>query len=87
MSNKLYTEEQIRKAYNKGIDSGFWGNSSEEQEDVIVNSLTPIELPTDKEIEEEASIVAKKCSATIYEESAYVIGAKWMKSKIQGGNK
>ena len=44
--------------------------------------VTPIELPTDEDIETEASGFSKKYRATTYEKSAYVIGAKWMRNKI-----
>ena len=67
---KLYTEEQVNKAmldYIQGI-SRF----------DIFNSLTPIELPSDEEIEEET-----------LKTHTYIFcnGAKWMRDKIQGGQK
>ena len=37
-------------------------------------------------IEKEASNFEKKYRTTTYEKSAHVIGAKWMRDKIQGGN-
>ena len=46
-----------------------------------------IELPSDEEIEQVALDFAKKYRATTYEISALIIGAKWMRDKIQGGNK
>ena len=68
---KLYTEEQVNKAmldYIQGI-SRF----------DIFNSLTPIELPSDEEIEKEA----------LKSDFEYTFrnGAKWLRDKIQGGNK
>lgn len=42
--------------------------------------IEPIELPSDEEIMEEAY----KQGAMIF---SFTDGAKWMKSKIQGGNK
>jgi hypothetical protein len=45
---KLYTEEQVMKAYNLGIDDGHNGAISLQINEL---SLTPIELPSDEEIE------------------------------------
>ena len=76
---KLYTEEQVREAYL----SGMYVTVSFEE---MLQRLSPIELPTDEEIEKEASNFEKKYRTTTYEKSAHVIGAKWMRDKIQGGN-
>ena len=74
---KLYTREQMIEAFNYGQNpKGFdWIGD-------MIDSLTPIELPSDEEIEAEASDFGKKYRATTYEKSAYVIGAKWMRDKI-----
>lgn len=45
---KLYTEEQVREAYNLGRTD--WINEIEN--DDILSNLTPIELPSDEEIYE-----------------------------------
>ena len=45
--------------------------------------VTPIELPTDEEIETQASDFGKKYRATTYEKSAYVIGAKWYREQLK----
>lgn len=75
---KLYTEEQVKEmiddAHN-GID-GYYD---------IFKKHTPIELPSDEEIEE-------KCNGLDgYEfdsnESAFFSGSKWIRDKIQGGIK
>ena len=68
---KLYTEEQIREAmfeltlypYTKGVDK-------------ILENLTPIELPSDEEIEE---------TFTFYPQ--IIEGAQWMKEQILNQNK
>lgn len=73
---KLYTEEQVReilKSTHIHTDNDV---------DMILPQFTPIELPSDEEIEYEASDFGKKYRATTYEKSAYVIGAKWMRDKI-----
>ena len=48
-SMKLYTEEQVRKAINDGSLYSYVNGDFEfkNSEDDIVNSLTPIELPSD----------------------------------------
>lgn len=49
---KLYTEEQVREAYNEGWWNGF--NEIKDAEDYTINLLTPIELPTIDDIMNEA---------------------------------
>lgn len=78
---KLYTEEQVRKAMDLFLSPL---RPTKEQ---VIEKLTPIELPTDEEMEAEASDFAKKYRATTYEKSAYVIGTKWVIDKIKGGVK
>ena len=72
---KLYTEEQVRKAImiaeNQKI--GFTK--------IVREHLTPIELPSDEEIDKKF-----EPRSTMYE-LGYRDGAKWLKNKIQGGNK
>jgi hypothetical protein len=78
---KLYTEEQVRNAL-WSIEHPF---SNGKNVDEIINSLTPIELPTDEEIKN----WAKKQSGldpTGAEEYGRIRGAKWIRDKIQGGN-
>ena len=83
-SMKLYTEEQVRKAIAIGYDWCHLKNMpSDFLIDTFIEELTPIKLPSDEEIESEASDFGKKYRATTYEKSAYVIGAKWMRDKIQ----
>jgi hypothetical protein len=56
----------------------------------IVNSLTPIELPSDEEIEKESfDLYANHntYSLNVRQYKAFKRGAKWMRNKIQGGNK
>ena len=52
-NNKLYTEEQVFKAIQMA-DKYHYLITSEECD--IVNSLTPIELPSDEEIEEKLEV-------------------------------
>lgn len=68
---KLYTEEEIIRAIELSD-----GRSIDE----VLAGLTPIEIPSDEEI------------IDIYNElvnfdTDWIIGAIWMRDKIQGGNK
>jgi hypothetical protein len=65
---KLYTEEQVKSLLNKM--------------NVIysLEDLTPIKLPSDEEIYEQAKSQSTFAPSFIY-------GAEWMRNKIIGGNK
>jgi hypothetical protein len=74
---KLYTEEQLTRYL---LDEGIMELSD------LANNLVPcIELPSDEEIE------ASKFPLNSPEQELYNDGwgegAKWMRDKIQGGNK
>ena len=79
---KLYTEEQLLKTAEAIRD--YLKNYPEKFHESMINknltSLAPIEIPSDKEINE-----------TAYGHStfspSFVAGAKWMLSKIQGDSK
>jgi bisphosphoglycerate-dependent phosphoglycerate mutase len=78
---KLYTEEQVFKAIQMA-DKYHYLITSEECD--IVNSLTPIELPSDEEILKNA---IKPLHGLMDEwDKGFLFGAKWMHFKIQGGN-
>ena len=78
---KLYTEEQVRKLLKKA----FWQDFNDgDTEDNLIKSLTPIELPTDEEIDNEFAPANKIIDEVTY---MFIEGAKWMRDKIQGGNK
>ena len=81
---KLYTEEQVRSLLNKM--------------DIIysLEDLTPIELPSDDEIEKEAFKVIPKFMTDPYEpledgnkedRDVFIKGIKWMKEQILKQNK
>ena len=70
---KLYTEEQVRQAYNEGVINGY--ESSTVKEDKFIKYLTPIELPSDEDIEKELLF------------GDMIDGAKWMKEQILNQNK
>ena len=50
---KLYTEEQVKKAIADAC-ADAWDNSFKVDVTKILDSLTPIELPSDEEIEKRA---------------------------------
>ena len=91
---KLYTEEQVRQMLIK------MGNSAPLNIDYLINEITPIELPTDEEIEQESnneyqeqkqsyenSVEMFPIDFANYLEVGFIEGAKWMRNKIQGGIK
>ena len=71
----LYTEEEVKRAI-------YLSHCSTEEE--VLAGLTPIELPTDEEIEKAFSNASERLSE--YKEGL-VDGAKWIRDKIQGGDK
>ena len=73
--SKLYTEEEVRKLLNEIL-------TLSSSVDDAINSLTPIELPTDEEIWNEYS---SKGESYIADNFAFARGAKWMRDKIKGG--
>ena len=78
---KLYTEEQVKEIYFKGLHNGrlhIEGKCSDE-----IELLTPIELPSDEEIGKEASV---RHYGTNFKH-VFASGAEWIRDKIQGGNK
>jgi uncharacterized protein with von Willebrand factor type A (vWA) domain len=85
---KLYTEEQIRKRLNSPMDD-------EVTIDEFIESLNPIELPSDEEIENHVEDDFLNSNGVHkYSEEVQLLmkamckaGMKCMRDKIQGGNK
>jgi len=85
---KLYTEEQVK-------DLNYWKNNAEEDYlttpiSVLryiseLEKLTPIELPSDEEIEQEAYYKVSDHTENPY--ASFKSGAKWMKEQILNQNK
>ena len=74
---KLYTEEQVIEMVEKSRQTGLTA-------EYLILTTTPIELPSDEEIDE---LFPK--TNTLYEalgRSGMIEGAKWMRDKIQGGD-
>jgi hypothetical protein len=84
-SMKLYTENQVRQMLEVCRDSDLYEHILTFED--ILKTETPIGLPSDEEIDKTAVEFAKKYRATTYEISAFIIGAKYIIDKIQGGNK
>ena len=80
---KLYPEEQVKKAYKDGNLDGF---SNVSALDMCIDSLTPIELPSDEEIEKAADKYVSEDEFNRLLE-CFEQGAKWMKEKILNQNK
>jgi hypothetical protein len=83
---KLYTEEQVRKMLFDLGDVLFNNNQNgikegepEEYFNRIIEEYTLIKLPSDEEIDDR--------SYSDEQEKGFRNGAKWMRNKIQGGNK
>ena len=93
---KLYTEEQVKETFYKGIKyaQSIHPASIEyhnQYVDGIINSLTPIELPSDEEIKTEShnhylkgQLYIEPASDTEY---AFKKGAKWLKGQILNQDK
>lgn len=67
---KLYTEEEIKRVFK-------FFQHSDSAITVYLNELTPIELPSDEEIE----IMSNQFKFELNKESSFY-GAKWMKEQI-----
>ena len=84
---KLYTEEQLRRAIKAGMQIGYSNNFNlnmiHEECNQIVEIFTPIELPSDEQIHDECQIGGMDTNQQL----CFQLGAKWMRDKIQGGNK
>ena len=75
---KLYTEEQVIKMIEKSRETGLTA-------EFLILTTTPIELPSDEEINEESPYVPNDASLDFWaHKEGFVDGAKWMRDKIQG---
>ena len=72
---KLYTEEQVMKIL---FTTKQWGNLSN---DYLIATVTPIELPSDEEIDKQGFQVPYDGTNEFYDKS-FIKGAKWMKEQI-----
>jgi len=68
---KLYTEEEIRKFFTEKYDEGL-------SIDELIEILTPIEIPSDEEIDKEIEWLDNPL-----ERLNFKAGIKWMRDKIR----
>ena len=86
---KLYTENQLQEAYNRGLMDDRLNNIDYS----ITDGFKPIELPSDEEIKsysDRYSTMHEDVSDKIGKYLVYAIhtdGAKWMKEQINNQNK
>ena len=80
---KLYTEEQVKKIL---FTTKQWGNLSN---DYLIATVTPIEIPSDEEMEEYLQKTHTKAvnPLNVYYRTGFEKGAKWMKKQILNQNK
>lgn len=82
--SKLYTEEQVTNLTEAAFMAGQNHNPFIFQ--IELNKLTPIELPTDDEIEEASNNLGYDSRIVVgIIHNAFQVGAKWMRDKIKGG--
>jgi hypothetical protein len=90
---KLYTEEQVKHAIQMARASqNLFTTPFIYDKYEILEQLTPIELPTDEEVEEFINTLpfTKGLDDGQYNDGVIygaIIGIDWMRNKIQGGNK
>ena len=87
---KLYTEEQVRKIFETLSNNTGYDYSMEDY--IFHESLLPIELPSDEEIEKAAiKIVNEHCDSPsgdlTVEVECFEAGVYWMKEQILNQNK
>ena len=79
---KLYTEEKIIETFSTGVLSLYKGYIKERLE-----TLTPIELPSDEEIMNNAYTDRTVDDWEHEQQVGFELGAKWMKEEILNQNK
>ena len=87
---KLYTEEQVKKVIKDSFLEGIERNTNYESvKKSIFNSLTPIELPSDEEVEQylKSFPYTKHLDDGQYNDGVIVgaeLAIQWFRKKIQG---
>lgn len=91
---KLYTENQVRQMlFDLGdvlfnnCQNGIGEEEPETYFDGIIESQTPIELPSDEGIKKIMELDDMEFDEFDPYHVSHLDGAKWMRDKIQGGNK
>ena len=84
-SIKLYTEEQVLRMLEVCRDSNLYEHILTFEG--ILKTETPIELPSDEEIIKIMELDDMEFDEFDPYHVSHLDGAKWMRDKIQGGNK
>jgi hypothetical protein len=90
---KLFTEEQVKHAIQMARASqNLFTTPFIYDKYEILEQLTPIELPSDEEIQKESKFKSNHNNSQAVQFNpalniVWVEGAKWMRDKIEGGNK
>lgn len=75
---KLYTEEQVRQIIHRASLNRHLTYGD------VLDGITPIEIPSDEEIEHELTLPNELMNEVTY---MFIEGAKWMKQQILKQNK
>jgi len=78
---KLYTEEQVKQMLIKMDEFTLLHINR------LMDEMTPIELPSDEEIEKANPFVFGSKHLGTRDMDIWELGSKWMRDKIQGGIK
>ena len=84
---KLYTENDLKRAIKRAYLGSMTPFSLLQVRTEILENLTPIKLPSDEEIEKENPFVFGSHVFGTRDLMVWELGAKWMRNKIQGGDK
>lgn len=87
--SKLYTEEQVRKAIKLSLINAKlfihkWLGKDDKYFPTVdegINTITPIELPSDEYIDE---VFQPMTELNAFYKDGFINGAKWMKEQILG---
>lgn len=81
---KLYTEEQVRLLLDL---AKLKINGEMYSKNVLLQQVTPIQLPSDEEIEEKAEFLFPTVNimsgSTYIAHKSFIEGAKWMREQIK----
>ena len=80
---KLYTEEQvIRAIIFAQKSSNIFSTPLMYDKDDIMDKITPIELPSDEEIEKQSPFKESTFGFEQGQYQGFILGAKWLKEQI-----
>ena len=82
---KLYTEEQVKEILDRTYDIEL--GTYEQMKEYVLRGLTPIELPSNEEIENNAYTDRRVGDFEYHEQIGFERGALWLKEQILNQNK